>query len=274
MAAIVNAITTGSTTNGTSYTCGSFTPAAGDYLIVSVHASDTTTDGTLTDSQGLGWDQLTGVVSNTDDRLIVFKSQTVAAASAMTVTWDCTADAATGALIAVTRASGTDGNIRQVASNSGAAAVTPSVVFAQNCITSSGIIFVTGNLSNPHGNTVPTNYTARNGGAYNTPTTGVTASTRNSGETSNTITAGGLSASDWTTVGIEIYNSGVSTQTLTPGLFTNTATFFAAVVAAGSISLSPGLFVNTNTFFAPSLSAGSVSLTPSLFTNSNTFYIC
>lgn len=44
--------------------------------------------------------------------------------------------------------------------------------------------------------------------------------------------------------------SGGATQTLYPGLFTNTNSFFSPTVAAGSVTLSPGLFTNTNTFYA------------------------
>jgi len=274
MAALVNAITTQATANGTSYTSGAFTPAASNYLLVFVHASDTTVDGTLTDSQSLGWTKLSGIVSNTNNRFVVFKSNTTAAASSMTVTWDCTGDAATGALLAVMRVSASDGNIRQIANNAGAADSTPSVVFSSSCLTSSAVVFATANLSNPHGNTVPSGFTARNGAAYNTPTTGVATSTSNSGFTSNTITAGGLSGTDWTVIGVEVYNAGVTTQTLTPALFTNSATFFAAVLSAGAVTLTPALHTNANTFYAAEVtqSSGTTTLTPSLFTNTNTFY--
>ena len=274
MAALVNAITTQATANGTSYTSGAFTPAASDYLLVFVHASDTTVDGTLTDSQSLGWTKLSGIVSNTNNRFVVFKSNTTAAASSMTVTWDCTGDAATGALLAVMRVSASDGNIRQITNNAGAAASTPSVVFSSSCLTSSAVVFATANLSNPHGNTVPSGFTARNGAAYNTPTTGVATSASNSGFTSNTITAGGLSGTDWTVIGIEVYNAGVTTQTLTPVLFTNSATFFASVLSAGAVTLTPALHTNANTFYAAEVtqSSGTTTLTPSLFTNTNTFY--
>ena len=44
--------------------------------------------------------------------------------------------------------------------------------------------------------------------------------------------------------------SGGALQTLYPGLFTNTNSFYSPTVTPGSISLSPSLFTNTNTFYA------------------------
>lgn len=69
--------------------------------------------------------------------------------------------------------------------------------------------------------------------------------------------------------------AGSGSQTLTPGLFTNTNTFYAPTVAPGAITLTPSLFTNTNTFYSAtvSLAGGSQTLTPGLFTNSNTVYV-
>ena len=63
-------------------------------------------------------------------------------------------------------------------------------------------------------------------------------------------------------------------QTLTPGLYTNTNTFYAPTVAPGAVDLTPSLFTNTNAFYSAtvSLSGGAQSLTPGLFSNTNTFH--
>lgn len=45
----------------------------------------------------------------------------------------------------------------------------------------------------------------------------------------------------------------VTTQTLTPALFTNTQTFYAPTVAPGAVALTPGLLSNTNSFHAPAI---------------------
>ena len=62
--------------------------------------------------------------------------------------------------------------------------------------------------------------------------------------------------------------------TLTPGLFSNTSTFYSATVTQGGAAqeLTPGLFSNTQTFYAATVAPGAVTLAPALLTNSQTFY--
>ncbi len=63
-----------------------------------------------------------------------------------------------------------------------------------------------------------------------------------------------------------------ATQTLTPSLFTNSNSFYAATVTAGAVTLHPGLFTDADSFFGPTVSRGAVSLTPSLFTDGDAFF--
>lgn len=209
MVAFAAGVTLGSTSNGTSYTTGAFTPTAGNYLIAFVTAMDTAVQGTLTDSQGLSWTLIDSQVSNSTNMQLAYISDTGAAATSTTVTWDCTGDAATGAIISVIQASGTDGLVRQSALSSGGASTTPTLVFSNACLTSSGVIMRASNTTNPHGMTAPTGYTARGGNSQNTPTNGGVGWELNSGETSATITSGGTSASAWSMVGIELFTTGV-----------------------------------------------------------------
>lgn len=68
---------------------------------------------------------------------------------------------------------------------------------------------------------------------------------------------------------------GGSTQTLTPGLFTNTQSFYSPTVAlagGGSQSLTAARFDNANTFFAPAVTTGPVALAPGLFINAQSFF--
>lgn len=64
--------------------------------------------------------------------------------------------------------------------------------------------------------------------------------------------------------------SGSGGITLTPGLYTNTSSFYAATVALDGL-LSPSLLSNVNVFYGPIVSVAIV-LTPGLFSNTNTFY--
>lgn len=66
--------------------------------------------------------------------------------------------------------------------------------------------------------------------------------------------------------------SSAAPQDLTPSLFTNTNTFYAATVAPGAVALTPDLFTNTNTFYTAVVAFGTQDLTPDLFENENTFY--
>lgn len=67
--------------------------------------------------------------------------------------------------------------------------------------------------------------------------------------------------------------TGPFNQTLTPALYTNTQTFYAATVTAigGTQSLTPSLFTNGQTFFAPTVTSVR-NLTPALVTNGQTFF--
>ena len=73
-----------------------------------------------------------------------------------------------------------------------------------------------------------------------------------------------------------IFTAAPSNQTLTPSLFTNTNTFYAATVSqtGATQTLSPSLFTNTQTFYeaAVTTTGGAQSLTPSLYTNTQTFF--
>lgn len=62
--------------------------------------------------------------------------------------------------------------------------------------------------------------------------------------------------------------------TLTPGLLTNSNTFYSPTVSYDQ-TLTPGLFTNSNAFYAATvaLAGGTQTLTPALFTNSNAFYV-
>lgn len=73
---------------------------------------------------------------------------------------------------------------------------------------------------------------------------------------------------------IKVTTVGSSAQTLTPSLFANQNTFYAATITVegGTQTLTPSLFANQNTFYAATVTPGAVTLTPSLFANQNTFY--
>lgn len=68
-----------------------------------------------------------------------------------------------------------------------------------------------------------------------------------------------------------IYDAGGGSQTVSPGLLTNTSTLYAPTVTRGAVSVSPSLLTNTSTIYAATVVA-SYTVSPGLFTNSSTLY--
>lgn len=206
------AIATSSTSNTTSYASGAFTPAAGDLLLVFAMAGATTAAASMTDSQSLGFTKVGSAVASTStDTMYCFVSNKFAAASSMTVTFDCTGDAADGCVIIVFRLAGMtrsgEGAVRQTAKQDNqAASGTPAPAFAVAALTGNPTYGGIMNSSNPAAMTPPTSWTenASADTGYNTPTTGAEAVYRDSGFTGTTITWGGTSATAFCSLIIEM----------------------------------------------------------------------
>lgn len=202
--------TTASTTNATSYISSSFTPAAGELLVVLVVATATNAIvSTMTSSQGLSLASVAvgdGLPTAAVDAGYLFISTATASAVAQTVTFDCTGDAATGCVIWVFGATGlTGGGSAALVQNTGSAkafiaGATPSTnVWGVATSIDNPTILVAANLSNPAALTPPAGWTEVSDTGYNTPTTGVECVIRNSGYASTasivwggtSVTAGG-----------------------------------------------------------------------------------
>jgi hypothetical protein len=77
--------------------------------------------------------------------------------------------------------------------------------------------------------------------------------------------------SEFALSGVVFQPPGPSTQTLSPALFTNTQTFYAATVTRGAVNLTATLFTNSQTFYSPTRTSSN-AVSPSLYTNTQTFY--
>jgi hypothetical protein len=220
-AAVTHAITTKSTSDGTSYTSGSFTPAANDLIVVTVYASGTAianSPGTMTDSQALGFTRVTSAGGG--PTVYVFVANKLAAASSMTVTFGSTGDGATGAIITVWRVAGMSRTGQSASKQTktfvnGAAGGTPSVTFSTDCDTNNPTIGIAGNAANPAGLTPPNGWTEPAGAdvGYSTPTRGAEGVFRNSGFTGTTIKWGSTSATAWHIAVVELDTSAAPTRT-------------------------------------------------------------
>lgn len=76
----------------------------------------------------------------------------------------------------------------------------------------------------------------------------------------------------WAAVTIALRPSSGGAQTLSPSLFTDTQTFYAATIAPGAVDLAPSLLTNTQTFYGQTVSPAAITIAPALVTNSQTFF--
>lgn len=142
MAAVTLGVNTQSSSNVDTYQSASFTPAAGDLLVAFITATATVATPGFSDSQNLNWTQVAAVTKATGaDCAFMYVANTLAANSAMTVTFTCIGDNASGCGILVYRISGMtktgSAAIRQVKSDSNqSSANTPAVTaFDSACLT-------------------------------------------------------------------------------------------------------------------------------------------
>lgn len=209
MATTTHAVSTASTSNAASYASGAFTPAAGDLLVVFVVASGTVAAGSMSGSTGLTFYKATSAVRATSaDTLYMFVAQALTTAVSQTVTFDCTGDNATGAIIQVVRIDSMSRTgvsaVKQTAKTDNAAAGTPAPAFGAACETANVTLGLVGNGTNPATMTTPSGWTELNDTGYNTPPTGAEYVARNSGFTGTTVTWGSSSASTFGAIIAEI----------------------------------------------------------------------
>ena len=165
------------TTDGQSFTCASFTPSAGDGLVIGCIYMGSTATPTITDSQSLGWTLIDKALFNSSGSAIaVFTSNTAAAASSMTITCDL-GSGQTGTVFYIyiykvqsaTRFGSSA--VRQSAKQeNGNGSSNPSEAFAANALTSNAIIdFLAINTNS--GIAQPTGWTLDNETVETTPST-------------------------------------------------------------------------------------------------------
>jgi len=258
MAAVTHRSSTASTSNTTSYASGSFTPGNGELLVCAVVATATAAAApTLTDSLSGSWTLVaTAPWNGTTNSIYLFVRTTlIGTGAAMTVTFDCTGDAATGVVIEVAGVSGMTNTgataVLQSAVNKNGAATTPATTFTSAAQTGNPTLVFLGSAANPPGVTVPTGWTQQDSTGYGSPTTGSQYVSRDSGFTGTTITWGSTSSGLWGALAVELDASGSGT-TVTPGVGALTLTGFAPTVLTPQKVL-PGVGQLTLTGFAPTV---------------------
>lgn len=216
MAACSLAVKSQSTTDGTSFATGAWTPAANDLLLAFVVASGTVATGSFSTSAGTTFTKVTSALKNTSaDTIYCFIANALSSASSQTATFDCTGDSATGACITVIAISGMTRTgasaIKQSKVISNHASATPAITFDTSALTGNPTLGVIGNATQPPGLTPPTSWTEINDDGYLTPATGIETVSRNSGFTGTTITWGSSSGTAWGGIIVELDASAIST---------------------------------------------------------------
>lgn len=243
---------TASTANTNTYASASFTPVAGDLLVVFSDVSSSSGPSCIASANGITFTRVTTGLINagTADWLsatsvnlgwVWVANQLVGASPvAMTVTVAVSGGNGTGADIAVARVSGITktglGAIRQAAhtDNTGTG-TTPNVVFGAACLTENPVLVGVSNATNPATMTPPTNFTERGDVGFATPTHGFEWATRDSGHTSATVTWGGASGSQWGAAGVEITTATPVTATVATSWAVRSAVTAATVATSWAV---------------------------------------
>jgi len=210
-----NGVDSGSTTGASSYASGSFTPVAGDLIIIICDVTGSSGITATASANGITFINvgtwLQGTSAN-QGAILVANKLIGGSPSSMTVTINLSGGNATGADIGVLRVSGMSNTgaraVRQFANNDNLGnGTTPNIVFANACLTSNVVIVGISNVLNPAAITPPTNFTERGDGGYSTPTHGFEWATRDSGHTSKTVTWGAAAGTVHGEGGIELDTS-------------------------------------------------------------------
>jgi hypothetical protein len=215
MASCNNFVLMASTTNATSYTTASLGVVANELVVVFTGASGTIADGTVTDSLGGTYtlQDSSQKSAGADEGHLWVRDSLIPSTTSMTITFDCTGDAATGLILAAIRITGMSrvgaSAVRQVAhQDAQSGGTTPAPAFPAACLTGNPTIGFIFNETNPAGMTPPTNWTELTADVgHSQPTTGGEYCIRNSGFTGTTITWGSTSASEYLSMIVELDTS-------------------------------------------------------------------
>lgn len=211
MASFNHATAMADSTNGTSFTTASFIPVADELIVAFVAKTASIVPGTLTDSEGGTYAQvhIVNKDSGNDEAQAFVRTSLLPSAAAMTLTYDCTGDTATGCLIFVARlnsmARAGASSVRQYAGQSSqGGGTTPAPDFSMSCLTGNPTIGFVFNQTNPAGMTSPTDWSELTADiGISLPTAGAEYVIRNSGFTGTTITWGSTSASNYCDIILE-----------------------------------------------------------------------
>lgn len=213
------AISTATSTTGSSTRTISISAQAGDLLVVCAATQSGTgiSASSMTDDQSGTWQisslpnaQFTGG-SALAYGIVYTRNQIVASTATINITinYTDTQDATCLACLAFTGFTrvGSGAQRQSKVTNNGSAGGTPAPAFTSSALTGNVTFGVIVNASNPAGMTTPTNWTERGDVGEATPTTGLEVVTRDSGFTGTTVTWGSTSATSFGAIIVELDTS-------------------------------------------------------------------
>lgn len=200
------------TTDGATYASNSFSCPIGNLMVVFAQVTDSTAGaGTCSSNSGITFTSVGSFTtgSSTDTLYCWVANSLSASIAAQIVTVDVTGDNGTGCIITVLSISGLSrvglSAIRQFAGQSDqAGGGTPEAVFAAAALTGNPVLAFLANASNPAGVTEPSGFTELSDIGNITPDSGTETAFINSGFTSDTVTWGSTSATDFGSFIVEI----------------------------------------------------------------------
>lgn len=251
-----------------SYTTASFTPATDDLLLVEVAGSGTRAAASCSDSDGGTYTEIGHIDYGSSSRAYYYVADQLASGSSITVTFDCTGDAATRAGIFVRRISGITRTglsaILQSDTDTGAAGGTPTVVFPSSCQTGNSIQWLAQQLSN-NGISLPTEGSFTEDQDSGTTNLRIEAAFQDSGFTGTTLTSGATTAGSYAVMGVEVDTSAASGGvTVEPAVVTAAGAVVTPTVVLGSVTITPTAVAAVGAVVAPTVVLGSITITPSV----------
>lgn len=194
-----------STSNASSYAFGAFTPTANALLVVVVFGAATLAAGTMTGGS-LTWTKITSVAYAAGvNTAYIFKAQVGGSPSSTTITFDCTGDAATGAIMHCFQVTGHNAGapVAQFKTNTASSTNATTGTLNRAANTNNGYIAAWSGALGSNVSTPPTSWTETADTSITNPSMNGSAAFRATGETATSFTFTNATT-NWGCVFVEI----------------------------------------------------------------------
>lgn len=205
-----------STANAATYDFAAFTPSANALLVVMSRATATAVGAIIDTGALLTWTER--YADRTTPTILCYSAQVGGSPASTTIREDSTGDNATACTAVAFSITGHNqaNPIRQLKVATGIASTAPTVIFDAAVLTTNSVIAACITSTNPPAQTEPLNWTEIADGGVDTPSVGIQACYRNTGETLQTIAWVSTSASAWTVIAVEINEASVGSVSIVP----------------------------------------------------------